>query len=243
VDQLHVANICASQDGGLVHGRVATADHTDVLAHEKRRVARGAVRDALAEELLFARNAQRAERRARGHNHGPGCQFGAFTAQDAPVAINVNVEADGGVHDELRPRRLGLLLDDGPEVEASDALREPWEVLNLLDVQHLPASRHVLDETGPQPQAGAIHCRREARETTTHDHQVIEIRHRARATLPVAATSYAFAPTRRIDLGLRSPLPVRSHGRPDEICRGGRREGLWSEEASQIRRIELSQVN
>ena len=94
---------------------------------------------------------------------------------DAPLAVDL--QAGGGIQHELGAGGFGLLLDQGAQVEARDALREAREILDLFDVEHLPAAGQVLDEDGPQPKAPAIHGRRQPRQPAADDRQVVLVRH------------------------------------------------------------------
>ena len=94
---------------------------------------------------------------------------------DAPVAVDL--QARGGIQHELGARGFGLLLDKRAQVEARDALREAREVLELFDVEHLPAAGQVLDHHGPQPKARAVHGRGQPRQPAADDRQVVLVRH------------------------------------------------------------------
>src|SRR5690606_15690083 len=60
------------EEGGLLHGRVAAADHGDVLVAEEEAVAGGAGGDAAAHHLGLAGDVQRAVGRAGGEDDRAG---------------------------------------------------------------------------------------------------------------------------------------------------------------------------
>ena len=57
---------------------------------------------------------------------------------------------------------------------------EAREVLDLLDVEDLPARGHVLDKARLQPDARGVQGRRKPGEPAAHDGQVVLVRHAAR---------------------------------------------------------------
>src|SRR5579864_2795609 len=115
------------------------------------------MRDAFADELRFAWNAESAQGRAGGNDDAGCAQFRAFTAHDAAVALDRH--AHSRIHDELGAGGLRLLLDHWSKVETWHALREAGEILDSFDVDNLTASHHLLDQAGAQPEAGPIHGR------------------------------------------------------------------------------------
>src|SRR5690606_29743873 len=101
---------------------------------------------------------------------------------DARVAVDL--EPLERVEDELGTRGLGLLLHDRAEVVSRDPLGEAGEVLDVLDVQHLPARAHEVDHRRAQTVAPAEHPGREPGETATHHHEVILLVRHCSARFP-----------------------------------------------------------
>ena len=163
------------QDGGLVERRVAAADHAHGFSNEERGIAGGAVRDAAAGELGLAGDAQRSKGRSGGDDDRSRAEVCGLAVHDAPVAVDL--QAGGGIQHELGARGFGLLLDQRAQVEARDALREAREILDLFDVEHLPAAGQVLNQDGSQPKAPAVHGRGQPRQPAADDRQVVLVRH------------------------------------------------------------------
>src|SRR5882757_1794950 len=76
----------------LLHGRVATADHRDVVLLEEEPVTGRARGNTVAEHLLLARDAEWPPSRAGGQDDGPGTVLGGTDSYDFDVATQV----DGG---------------------------------------------------------------------------------------------------------------------------------------------------
>ena len=77
----------AREEVGLFHGRIAAADHHDVLAAIEEAVAGGAGADAVADQLLLGFEAQPARRSAGGDDH---------RARFDPFAFDVEAERARG---------------------------------------------------------------------------------------------------------------------------------------------------
>src|SRR5215831_18787167 len=128
VDHQHSRDVLG-EDGGLVERGVATADHAYLFAAVERRVARGTVAYASAEEFLLAGHSERAQRGTGGDDHRARRQVGAIAVDDALVAVDL--QTGGGVHDKCAAGVLGLFLDQRTEVETGNTLREAGEILDL----------------------------------------------------------------------------------------------------------------
>src|SRR5690606_23992281 len=97
----------ASEERGLLHRGVATADHGDVLVAEEEAVAGGTGGDTVTEQFLLAWHAERPPRRSRREDHSPSTVRGFAD----PNGLDVAGELDAGrvVGEQLRTEALGLL--------------------------------------------------------------------------------------------------------------------------------------
>ncbi len=179
------------QEGRLLDGGVAAADDRDVLVAEEEAVAGRAPRDAVARELLLARQAELAVGRAHREDDRAGAVHGALAVGDG---LDLAGEVDGCdvVGDELGAEALGLGAHAVHEVGAHDAVLEAGEVLDLGRVHQRATGRDgALEDEGGEVGAGGIDGGGVAGRAGADDDDVAHVGHGA---APVAALGLATRP-------------------------------------------------
>ena len=128
------------QEGGLLHGRVPTADDDDVLVLEEEPVAGGAVGHAVPGEALLPIDAQMPVLRAGGDDD----RTGLVDVVGGGDALDVALQLKGGdvLVADLRAEALSLLLHLVHELGAHDPLDETGVVLHLGRVHQGAARGH-----------------------------------------------------------------------------------------------------
>jgi hypothetical protein len=137
------------QERGLLHRRVAAADHGDGLVAEDGRgaVADGAGGDALVPEALLligAGEGEAARNGAGGDDHGLGLDL-LLLGEDLEGALG-EVHALHGLGEYLRAHAQALLAHAVGEIHAQDALREAGEVLHVGGGGQLAARRDAVGQ-------------------------------------------------------------------------------------------------
>ena len=160
VHDLHLGGELAEEDR-LLHGRVAAADDQRRLVAEEGGVARGAIGDATAAELLLARDPELAVLGAHRKDHRAGPIL-VVAHVDLVHAAGLVGELDprGLVGQEPRAEALGLVAELLHELRAHDPLGEAWVVLHVGGLLEQPAPEEPLDDEGLEVGARCVErCR------------------------------------------------------------------------------------
>src|SRR6185436_12234418 len=163
------------QEDGLLHGAVAAADDDGRLLLEERRVARGAVGDAAAAELLLAGDAQLLVLGAHREDDRPGLVL-VVADPDLVDAAGLLGELDPGrlVGDEAGAEALRLVAELLHHVRPHDPLGEPGVVLDVGRLLQQPAPEEALDHQRTQVRAGRVQGGRVPGRAAAHDDDVLD---------------------------------------------------------------------
>ena len=142
------------EEGRLLHGRVAAADHDDVLVGEEGGVTGRAVRDAAALQLPLRLEPELAGGGAGRDDHG----LGAVLVVADPDAVRALREVDlrHVVGDEVRAEALGLAAEVCHHLRAHDALGVARVVLHVARDHQLAAPVEALDHERLQVRACSV---------------------------------------------------------------------------------------
>src|SRR5204862_7245702 len=133
----------AREERGLLHRRVAAADHDQLAALEERAVAGRAGRDAAALVGLLSREPEPARARAGCDDDAPGAVLVALDP-DAERPLR-EVDAGDVVRDELGPEALGLAPELRHHLRPHHAVRVARVVLDVARDHQLTAPLEALD--------------------------------------------------------------------------------------------------
>ena len=130
----------------LQERRVPAADHGDALAFVQRAVAARAMAQALALELLLARQAEFPRSRPRRDDDG-ACVELAGVGHDRPV-VSARLDASHLAQLERNARRRGLLVESRAELESRESIGEAGKVLDPLGVEDCAAGADGVEQHG-----------------------------------------------------------------------------------------------
>ena len=160
------------QERGFLHGRVAAADHRDVLVAEEEPVTGGAGAHAHADQGLLAGHAEVAGRGAHREDDGTG-PVGLVThgdRLDRPVQRHrVDV-----FHAQVGAEPQGLLAHLVHQFRAGDAVAEAGVVLHLGGGHQRAAELGALEHQGRQLRAGRVDRRGISGRTGADDDHVMD---------------------------------------------------------------------
>ena len=136
MDDRHLAGELREEEG-LLQGRVAAADHADLLTAEEEPVAGGARRQAVAEQAGLGLQPQHERLGAGRHDH----RVGLVPVLADPDLERTRGEVDrGGLGREvLGPEPLRLIPEAHHEIRPDDALGEARVVLDIGGEHQLPS--------------------------------------------------------------------------------------------------------
>ena len=178
---------------------ISAADDADEAVAEKRGVAAGTVAHALAAQLLFARDPERLQRRARGDHDRP-CPHIALTRSHAPAPARMRgvfgVQPGCLRSGELRAGADCLLLNDRAQVVARDAVGKAGIAVDPLDAHQVTAECRAGQDPRLPPRSRRRQPRGQASHTAANNHQIVfAVRHPilSLAVLARRQVSYAVA--------------------------------------------------
>ena len=157
------------QEAGLLHRRVAAADHHDLLLAEEGRVADRAVADAASLQRALALQPQLAGGRAGGHDHAVGqMHLVADLHAEGPLG---EVDAGDVIGHQLGAEPLGLRAHRRHQLRAHDAVDEAGVVLDVAGDHQLAAEGEALEDEGAQVPARRVQrCGVAGRPSADDDH-------------------------------------------------------------------------
>jgi hypothetical protein len=144
----------AGEEERLFHGRVAAAHHGNLLAAEEEAVAGGATGDAVADQRLFARQAQPAGAGARGDDQRARRNFASRGLEPEGIYIQIHRVQMGQL--EVSAEAGGLLLHVVDQFGALDALRPAGKVFHLGGHRELSAGLVALQNQRVKSGAGGV---------------------------------------------------------------------------------------
>ena len=145
----------AGQEGGLLHGRVAAADHGDVLVAEEEAVAGGAGADPHAEQGVLAGDAEMTGRGTHGQDDRAGVM--GFVADGDGLDRSGQVDRVDVFHAQVGAEAQGLLTHLIHQFGAHDAVFEAGVVLDLGGGHQRAAELAALEDQGLELGARGVH--------------------------------------------------------------------------------------
>ena len=171
VDDLHVLGELG-QEGGVLHGGVAAADHDGGLVAEEGGVAGGAVGHAAGSQLVLTGHAQLLGLGAHGQDHAAGQILLVAHVDTVHAAVLGQIHAGDVVGHEPRPEALGLVAEALHHLRAHDPLGVARVVLHVGGLLEQAAPREALEDQGVQVGARGVQRSGVARGATADDDHV-----------------------------------------------------------------------
>ena len=159
------------QEGGLLHRRVAAADHGDVLVAEEEPVTGGTGADAHAEQRFLAGHAQVPGGRA--HREDDGARLVRLVADGDRLDGPVQGDRVDVLHPQVGAEAQRLLAHLVHQFGPGDAVAEAGVVLHLGGGHQRAAELGALEHQRLQLGAGRVDGRRVAGRTGADDDHVM----------------------------------------------------------------------